>query len=69
MIWNGLPIKFYMIMWKNKHESFLSSFENVNFWKNDALILPIIGHKTLSTVPVLYYINLNGFFHLICQGN
>ena len=41
----------------------------VKFWKcqirkNDALILPIFGYKTLFKVPVLYHINLNGFFTL-----
>ena len=42
----------------------MSSFENVNFEKNYVLILPIFGRKTLSTVPFLYHINLNGFFTL-----
>ena len=37
---------------------------NRQFSKNDALTLPIFGRKTLSTVPVVYLINLNVFFIL-----
>ena len=46
---NGLPLKSYMITRKNKHKSFLSNFENVNFEK---MILLFNLFLTLNHVGV-----------------